>query len=223
VTGTGARRRTAAGVALLVAGVTLSACADRGARPPADTAVNASDAGVTSTLVRTVTGAVDLRRLVVTRAPASYEPLPSPPYGDIDLQSLLTDFSDAPDDDRVILRDAGFTRGYTRGWLQPSPRSFSGVFVFEFADEAGAHLAADRFAAQNVTRKGATPFPVATIDGAAGQSYTQQSDDGVVERVHIVTFVRGPRLYQVGGQFPDPAASPDPTVTFAETEARVAA
>ncbi len=211
-----------AGAALLAAGVTLSACADRG-RPPADTAASASGVGVTSTLAHTVTGAIDLRRLVVTDAPAGYDPLPSPPYGDIDLPRLLADFSDAPDDDRVILHDAGFTRGYTRGWLQSSPRAFYGVFVFEFADEAGAHLAADRFAAQNVTRKGATPFPVATIGGAAGQSYTQQTDNGVAERVHIVTFIRGPRLYQVGGQFPDPAAPPDPTVAFAETEAQVAA
>jgi len=223
VTGTGGRHRRAAGPSLLLAAaVGLGACADGGR--PASTADDAAGGGAraTTTLPHTVTGAVDLRRLVVDTAPAGYDPLPSPPYGAVDLPRLLADFSDAPSDDRVILHDADFTRGFTRGWLRESPRSFLGVFVFEFVAEDGARTAGERFAAQNASTKQATPFAVESIAGAAGQSYTQQNADGVAERVHVITFVRGPRLYQVGGQFPDESATVDQTVAFAEAQARLA-
>jgi hypothetical protein len=97
------------------------------------------------------------------------------------------------------------------------------VFVFQFADEEGARSARDRFAAQNVTRKGAAPLAVRSIADSAGESYTQATEDGTPERVFVVTFVRGPRLYQVGGQFADEATTPDETVAFAEAEAHIAA
>lgn len=161
-------------------------------------------------------------------ASSSTPPLPAttcsrrPPTGRSTSPGLLADFSDAPSDDQVILHDAGFARGFTRGWLRESPRSFLGVFVFEFAAEEGARTAGERFAAQNASTKQATPFAVESIAGAAGQSYTQQTADGVAERVHVITFVRGSRLYQVGGQFPDGSATVDQTVAFAEAEARLA-
>ena len=226
MTGTGGRHRRAAGSALLLAAtVGLGACADGGR--PSNTAENARPAGdgerASTTLPHTVTGAVDLRRLVVDTAPPGYDLLPSPPYGAVDLPRLLAEFSDAPSDDRVILHDADFARGFTRGWLRESPRGYLGVFVFEFAAEEGARSAGERFAAQNASKKQATPFAVESIAGAAGQSYTQQTADGIAERVHLITFVRGPRLYQVGGQFPDESATVDQTVAFAQTEAHIAA
>jgi hypothetical protein len=216
-------RRAAGPTLLLAAAVGLGACADGGRRAnPAEGDAAGGGARATTTLPHTVTGAVDLRRLVVDTAPAGYDLLPSPPYGAVDLPRLLADFSDAPSDDQVILHDAGFARGFTRGWLRESPRSFLGVFVFEFAAEEGARTAGERFAAQNASKKQATPFAVESIAGAAGQSYTQQAADGVAERVHVITFVRGSRLYQVGGQFPDGSATVDQTVAFAEAEARLA-
>ena len=220
------QRRATGSTLLLAAAVGLGACADSGR--PASTAGDAAGGGAraTTTLPHTVTGAVDLRRLVVDTAPAGYDLLPSPPYGAVDLPRLLAEFSDAPSDDRVILHDADFARGFTRGWLRETPRSFLGVFVFEFVAEEGARTAGERFAAQNTSKKQATPFAVGSIAGAAGQSYTQQTADGVAERVHVITFVRGPRLYQVGGQFPDEAATVDQTVdqtvAFAEAAARLA-
>ena len=211
------RRPTAA--AIVVAGALgLSACsADRNPSP--------QPAVPSSTLPRTVSGTVDLRRLVVTTAPAGYDVLPSPPYGAVDTARLLAEFSDAPADDRVILRETGFTRGYTRGWQRDNPSGYFGVFVFEFGDEEGARSARDRFATQNETRKDAVRFTVDGIADAVGESYIRQpAGDGEVPlRVHLVTFVRGPRLYQVGGQFADESAPPDETVAFAQTQAQLAA
>ncbi len=217
------RRRTTVPVIVAAAvalGLGVASCSDGGdpAPPPV-----VAGAGRTTTLARTVTGAVDLRRLVVTTAPAGHDLLPSPPYGAVDLNRLLADFSDAPREDEVILEETRFKRGYTRGWLREDPRSFLAVFVFEFADEDGARAARDRFAAQNVARKGARPFTVDGIANAAGQSYTRQVEGEAPERAHVVTFVRGSRLYQVGGQFADLTASVDATVDFARTEAEIAA
>ena len=225
MTGTGGMHRRAAGATalLLAAAVAVGACAD-GGRPSSTEGAAAGGGGAraTTTLPRTVTGAVDLRRLVVDTAPAGYDLLPSPPYGAVDLARLLGEFSDAPSDDRVILHDADFARGFTRGWRRESPRSFLGVFVFEFAAEEGARTADERFTAQNASKKQATPFAVEGIAGAAGQSYTQQTAAGLTERVHVITFVRGPRLYQIVGQFPDGSATIDQTFAFAQTEAQLA-
>ena len=208
------RRSTA--VTTTIVAVVLTACS--AGHHPASPAV-----APTTTLPHTVSGTVDLRRLVVTTAPAGYELLPSPPYGAVDLARLLAEFSDAPSDDRVILQDTRFKRGFTRGWQRVSPLGFFGVFVFEFADGEGARSARDRFTDQNVSRKGAVAFTVGTIDGAMGQSYVRTAVGEPPLRVHLVTFVRGPRLYQVGGQFADESAPPDETVAFAETEAELAA
>jgi hypothetical protein len=41
--------------------------------------------------------------------------------------------------------------------------------------------------------------------------------------VHVITFVRDARLYQVAGQFADAQASPDATVAFAKIQDQVAA
>jgi|GEM_PF-5522716 len=200
--------------ALFVAGCSSGAGGDRA------TATTAG--GVTTTLPLSVTGGVDLRRLVVTEAPAGYDLLASPPFGAVDLDRLLQQFSDAPAADRVVLEDAGFKGGYTRGWLRDTPPSFLGVFVFEFADEEGARTARDGFAAQNVAKKDAGRFAVDTIADAIGESYSQQTGTDPPERVHQVTFVRGPRLYQVSGQFSDAAATTADTISFAETEDRIA-
>ena len=97
------------------------------------------------------------------------------------------------------------------------------MFVFEFAAEEGRpDRPASASRPRTRPRKQAVPFAVESIAGAAGQSYTQQTADGVAERVHVITFVRGPRLYQVGGQFPDESATVDQTVAFAQTEAQLA-
>ncbi|MEA2826380.1 MAG: hypothetical protein QOG43_819 [Actinomycetota bacterium] len=211
-------------VAIVVAGaLALTACS-------AGRRSNSAAPVPTTTLARTVSGTVDLRRLIVTTAPAGYDVLPSPPYGAVDMARLLAEFSDAPSDDRVILQDTRFKRGYTRGWQRESPAGYFGVFVFEFADEEGARSARDKFADQNVTRKDAVRFAVDSIADAVGESYTGPAGEGDGDgeargplRVHLVTFVRGPRLYQVGGQFADATAPPDETVAFAEAEARIAA
>ncbi len=210
------RRLTAAAVAavLLFAGC--------GGEPGGEPAAGPGPAAVATSLPVGVTGAVDLRRLVVQQAPDDYQLLASPPFGAVDLRRLLAEFSDAPAADEVILEDAGFQAGYTRGWQRESPRAFLGVFVFEFADEEGARSARDGFAAQNATVKGASRFPVASVAGAVGESYTRHLDERPPERVHLVTFVRGPRLYQVGGQFDDLTATVDETVRFAEAQDRVA-
>ena len=178
--------------------------------------------GVT-TLPRSVTGAVDLRRLVVSRAPIGFDLLASPPFGAVTLQRLLDEFSDAPEEDKAILQEARFKAGYTRGWLRDNPRSFLGIFVFEFAEEQGARSARDRFAAQNEAKKSSSRFPVADIADAVGESYTQQTEGEPPERVHVITFVRGARLYQVAGQFADEQATPDATVAFAEIQDQIAA
>ena len=154
---------------------------------------------------------------------AGYEELASPPFGAVNLERLLQEFSDAPVEDRVILERARYKAGYTRGWIREQPPSFLGVFVFEFADEEGAHSARDAFVDQNAAAKGASPFAVAGIADAVGQSYNEQVEGETPERVHLVTFVRGPRLYQVGGQFADLAITPDETVAFARLEDQLAA
>ncbi len=215
------RRRTAVAAVLVAGALGLVACvggSDPSGRPPP-----ASAGGPTTTLARTVTGAVDLRRLVVSTAPAGHQQLPSPPYGAVDRQRLLAEFSDAPRDDEVVLEETRFKRGYTRGWLQEAPRSFFAVFVFEFEDEEGARSAREAFAAQNATRKQATRFAVEGIAGAVGETYTRQVEGEEPERVHLVTFVRGPRLYHVSGQFADLDAPVDSTVTLARAEAEIAA
>lgn len=210
------RRPGAVAVFLVAGALAVTGCADGSSR-------ERERAAATSTSIPlSVTGRVDLRRLVVTRAPEGYDQLASPPFGAVDLQRLLEEFSDAPVEDKVILERAGFEAGYTRGWLRENPRAFLGVFVFEFGDEAGARAARDGFAAQNEARKGARRFTVEGIVGAIGESYTQQAVGSPPERVHIVTFVRGARLYQVGGQFADEATPVDETVRFAEAEDRVA-
>jgi len=208
-------------LALMVMGALTGAACTSGSDDGADGARDAP-AVTSSTLARTVTGAVDLRRLVVSQALAGYEELASPPFGAVDLTRLLAEFSDAPTEDRIILEAARYKTGYTRGWLRESPRSFLGVFVFEFADEEGARSARSLFAAQNASKRNASRFAVGGIDDAAGESYTQQVEGQPSERVHLVTFVRGPRLYQVGSQFADEQTTPDETVTFARLEAAVA-
>jgi hypothetical protein len=177
----------------------------------------------TTTLAHTVTGAVDLRKLVVSDAPAGYELLASPPWGAIDLPRLLADFSDAPADDKVILESARFTGGYARAWLRADPRGFLAVFVLEFADDEGARSAREQFASQNVAQKNASDFGVEGIAGATGESYTLEVAGQPPERVHEVTFVRGPRLYQVDGHFADLELPIDETVAFARTQDQIAA
>lgn len=169
-----------------------------------------------------IRGEVDLRRLVPSDAPAGYEILPAPPFGSVTLERLVSEFSDAPEEDLAVLREAGYRRGYTRGWLRESPRSFLGTFVFEFTDEAGARYARDEFAAQNAARKQATRFTVEGVDDAFGETYQQASEGSEPEVVHVITFVRGPRLYQVAGQYADPATPAEETVAFARDTDEVA-
>ena len=214
----------AAGV--LAAVIALAGCSGSGAggsdsgEPASDT--TALGLGAT-TLPRSVIGGVDLRRLVVSNAPVGYDLLASPPFGAVTLDRLVKEFSDAPQEDRVILETARFKGGYTRGWLRDDPQSFLGVFVFEFAEEAGARSARDQFAAQNEAKKNASRFAVEGIADAVGESYTQQTEGEAPERVHVITFVRGARLYQVAGQFSDEQASPAATVAFAEIQDQIAA
>ncbi|MEA2933321.1 MAG: hypothetical protein QOI56_2106 [Actinomycetota bacterium] len=209
-------------VGLLLAGaLALPACSgdpDRGA-----TATSVGGADVASTLPRSLTGATDLRRLVVSNPPIGYDLLASPPFGPVTLQRLLDDFSDSPAEDEVILRDARFKAGYTRGWLRDEPRAFLGIFVFEFSGEAGARFARDRFAAQNEAKKDAARFDVPGIVDAEGKSYTQEVEGQPPERIHVITFVRGARLYQVAGQSADQQAPADETVAFARIEDQIAA
>lgn len=228
-------RGASASVRALTAVVVVAAMALTGCSDGSDDGSDADDSGAnggqsaldgsgaTTTLARTVTGAVDLRRLVVPDALAGYEELASPPFGAVDLERLLMEFSDAPADDRVILEEARYKAGYTRGWIREQPPSFLGVFVFEFADEDGARSARDAFNAQNAAGKSASRFTVAGIADSRGQSYTQEAEGEAAERVHLVTFVRGPRLYQVSGQFSGLEASPDETVAFARLQNQVAA
>jgi len=214
-------------VALLVGTLALAGCSGGSGRGSGgsggDAATATTDGAVGTTLPRSVTGGVDLRRLVVSNAPAGYDLLASPPFGAVDLTRLLEQFSDAPTEDRAILEGARFKGGYTRGWLRATPRSFLGVFVFELGDEAGARAARDLFAAQNVAKKNASRFAVHGIADAIGESYTQEVEGEPPERVHLVAFVRGPRLYQVSGQFSDEQAPVDETVAFAKIEDQVAA
>ncbi len=218
-----------AATTLLVAGVlALASCSGGSGLGGAGsggltTATTVVGGGVTTSLARTVTGAVDLRRLVVSNAPVGYDLLASPPFGAVDLQRLLDQFSDAPVEDKAILEQARFKGGYTRGWLRDDPRSFLGVFVFEFADGEGARSASAQFAAQNVSKKNASLFAVEGIAGAVGESYTNVAEGEPPERVHLVTFVRGDRLYQVSGQFADEKAPPDETVAFARIQDQIAA
>jgi hypothetical protein len=204
----------------------LGACSrgGDGAAPTESTADStAGSTGVGSTLPRSVTGAVDLRRLVVSNAPAGYDLLASPPFGEVDLQEVLDVFSDAPLEDRAILEEARFRTGYTRGWRRADPVAFLGIFVFEFADEQGARSARERFLAQSEAEKNAARFPVEGIADAVGQSYSREDAGEPFERVHVVTFVRGPRLYQVTGQSPDEQAPVDETVAFAKIQDQIAA
>jgi len=207
---------------VLVAAIALAGCSGSGSGEAVTDDTTATGLGAT-TLPRSVTGAVDLRRLVVSNAPVGYDLLASPPFGAVTLQRLVDEFSDAPVEDRVILEGARFKGGYTRGWLRDDPRSFLGVFVFEFAEEEGARSARDQFAAQNEAKKNASRFTVDGIAGAVGESYTQQTEGEAPERVHVITFVRGARLYQVAGQFPDEQAIPDETVAFARVQDQIAA
>ena len=209
-------------VGILLAGaLALTACSGDSRGAASATTVAGADAP--STLARTVTGATDLRRLVVSHAPIGYDLLASPPFGAVTLQRLLDDFSDSPADDKVILQSARFRSGYTQGWLRAEPRAFLGIFVFEFAGETGARSARDRFAAQNDAKKDAARFDVPGIVDAVGRSYTQEVEGQPPERIHVITFVRGARLYQVAGQSADLQAPVDETVAFAKIEDQIAA
>ncbi|HVF15008.1 MAG TPA: hypothetical protein VM942_10435, partial [Acidimicrobiales bacterium] len=180
--------------AVLAAAVLLGGCSGGGSDGGSgDGAADPSTAGAgaTTTLARTVTGAVDLRRLVVSKAPVGYDLLASPPFGAVTLQRLLDEFSDAPAEDRIILEETRFKSGYTRGWLRGEPRSFLGIFVFDFVDQEGARSARDRFAAQTESKKSASRFVVEGIADAVGESYTEQTEGEAPERVHVITFVRG--------------------------------
>ncbi len=216
------RRPTSPRLAAVVATVALvlAGCSDSNSAHE----VTSTTAGLgATTLPRSVTGAVDLRRLVVSNAPVGYDLLASPPFGAVTLDRLIEDFSDAPTEDREILQKARYKGGYTRGWLRDDPRSFLGIFVFEFADEEGARSARDQFAAQNEDKKTAGRFAVEGIADAVGESYTQQTEGEPPERVHVITFVRGARLYQIAGQFSDEQASPAETVAFAKIQDQIAA
>ena len=221
------RRPALAVRAILLAGaVAVAGCSgdSDSAGGGGGTATTIGGEGATTSLPVTVSGAVDLRRLVVADAPAGYGLLPSPPFGAVDLQRLLTDFSDAPMQDRVILEGARFKGGYTRGWRKEAePRAFLGVFVFEFDDDAGAGSARDQFAAQDDRKTNISPFAVDGIAGATGESYTRGAEGQPTERVHTVTFVRGPRLYQVDGVFAGEQDHIDEIVAFAKIEDRLAA
>jgi len=212
-------------VALVVAlTLALAGCSGGGSDgSDDDTTDPTSEVGTGSTLPRSVTGGVDLRRLVVSDAPLGYDLLASPPFGAITLDRLIEDFSDAPEEDRVILEQARFKGGYTRGWLRDDPRSFLGVFVFEFESEEGARSARDQFATQNETKKNASRFAVEGIADAVGESYNQQTEGEAPERVHVITFVRDARLYQVAGQFADEQAPSTETVAFAKRQDQIAA
>jgi hypothetical protein len=217
------RRSRAALIAGVIAVVTgVAGCSGGGGRSDESTTATTAEV-VGSTLPRSVTGAVDLRRLVVSDPPAGYALLASPPFGAITLDRLIEEFSDAPEEDRVILERARFKGGYTRGWLREDPRSFLGVFVFEFENEEGARSARDQFATQNETKKNASRFAVEGIVDAVGESYNQQTEGEAPERVHVITFVRDARLYQVAGQFADEQAPPDATVAFARLQDQIAA
>jgi len=209
--------------ALLAAVLSFVGCSGGSNDGATATDAPAEGAGGATSLPRTLSGAVDLRQLVVSNAPVGFEALAAPPFGAVDLERLLEQFSDAVEADRAILEGARFKGGYTRGWLRESPRAFLGVFVFDFAHEEGARSALDQFAAQLVAKRNATRFAVEAIAGAIGESYSEQAEGAPPERVHVVTFVRGTRLYQVAGQFADQQAPPDELVAFAKVQDQIAA
>src|SRR5262245_25676720 len=75
----------------------------------------------------------DLSSVVVADPPPGFEEV-GDVFGAFDLDGYLSNNSLHEDEDRAILTKAGFTRGYSRGFVNGAGDTVLAVFVFEAKD-----------------------------------------------------------------------------------------
>ena len=112
--------------------------------------------------------------------------------GPSDLEKAARD--DGRDDARDFLTRTRFVRGYQRMWSRSESDDFV-VYLYQFADHAGAVEYTNRLAADATTAAAdvkITPFNVPGIGGAVGVNAS-----GPTFATSSVTFVKGPYSIQV--------------------------
>lgn len=208
-------------VPIALLGLLIGGCGGSdGKSKAAPVATSTSTSAVASTSGVAAVG--DLADVVVTDAPPPYVSAPTDiPGGPFDLESFLADFSIAEREDRAMLTACGFTRGFSRAWVDNNTGRVLGIFVFECSSQAAANSLRDAMEEQSRRTKAGTAFDTPTIAGAQGQTYLEDVDDGKA-RVDVVDFVRGSRLYSIGAQSDSTQGHSDLAIKLATSEAAVA-
>ena len=118
----------------------------------------------------------DLATVIVDQAPPGFVPL-TEPFGAFDLEGYLSRFSDEEDRDREDLTDAGFERGYARGWVSTDGTALA-AFVFEVESNGEAEDLLDSFMDDTKDRRNGSEFEAEGIDDAEGITYVESSVEG---------------------------------------------
>lgn len=87
--------------------------------------------------------------------------------------------------ERALLETRNFERGASRAWLDPA-QDVVYLAIYDFADDDGA-AAYWRDGIETLRARGATPFDVPEIEGAAGFTTVEESDEGTFT-AHAVAF-----------------------------------
>ena len=215
--------------ALLLAGMLTTACSGddndatatsttteaRAATTTTSTTAGTGESTTTTTTVAPDRSVRDLGEVIITDAPAPHVRASNDiPQGPFNLDSYLQTFSTNEEEDRQLLTACGFTRGYSRVWIDEATGRGLAVFVYECSSEAAA------LELRSGLEEGEV-FDIPSIPGAQGAFAFQEFDNGQ-GRVDSVSFVRGPRLYAIGVQSESTKAYADLALDLAKRQAAVA-
>ncbi len=115
--------------------------------------------------------------------------------GPLDLEAAAG-FAEDRSKGRELLRDQGFTTGYSRAWLEQGTGRFVGAVVFEFESRDGARRYTDLSHTSDLLVAGAKRFDAPGVPGAKGVAAALPEEDGTIH-VKTVHWARDQRSFAV--------------------------
>jgi hypothetical protein len=177
----------------VLATFTLAACSG-GGKPKASADGQVEDPNATASSAPAAKSFEDLSKALDIAVPDGYVRQPDEvgDTGPSNLDKAIDD--DGEDDAREVLTQAHFVRGYQRMWSRSNDDEIV-VYVYQFADKAGAVEYTNRLTAESAPTDGGASngrFTVPAIDGAIGVNGSDASF-----ATSSVTFVKGPYSVQM--------------------------
>lgn len=133
--------------------------------------------GSTVTELSTTTRPASIEELVVSDVPEGYELQPDDLFdtGPSDLDKAVRDAGGEPEVARQFYEDKGFVTGFQRMWVNAAGDRII-VFVYEFAEPAGATAEVERsLALAAESGMSSAPYPVESAPGAQGLDAADRS------------------------------------------------